>query len=186
MDTQYSGKKSNILLEFDLSSIPKNAKITSAMLVMGSKVKPSVGALKSLAIRRLLRDDWVEGDQGAKTHKPKTGASWIARYYKDSKPVKWEKPGALGEKDSDAEEALFLDRRQDIKELNLNGFDIAYIVDLWNKKRDVKFGLLIRTTNDKINLWRCESNDADTSSTAAIRIAIHYVIPIYSSLLKQR
>ena len=175
IDTQYSGKKANILLGFDLSSIPKEAKITSAVLIMGSKIKPSVGALKSIEIRRLLRDDWVEGTEGDKTHKPKTACSWIARAYSGDVVLKWDKPGALGTKDSDAEDALFLDKQQDIKELNLNGFDIAYIVDIWSKKRDVKFGLLIRTTNDKINLWRCESADAGDETGASLIVT--YTLP---------
>lgn len=54
-------------------------------------------------------------------------------------------------------------------------FDIAYIVDLWSKKRDVQFGLLIRTTNDKINLWRCESADAGAGKGA--QLLVTYTIP---------
>lgn len=175
MDTQYSGKKAHILLQFDLSSIPKGAKITSAILIMGAKIKPEVGAIKGIEIRSLLRDDWTEGTQGDKTHKAKTACSWFARSYAGEKMKAWEKPGALGKSDSDSENALFIEKQQDIKELTLNGFDIAYIVDLWSKKRDVNFGLLLRTTNDKINLWRCESTDAGEGKGAKLILA--YTLP---------
>ncbi len=159
VDTQYSGKKANILLEFDLNEIPKDAKILSAFIVMGPKVKPSVAGPKAIEIRRLLKDDWKEGKQGDKTHRAKKAASWIASSYSVEGPVKWDKPGALGEKDSDAKGMVVVSGNE-VKDLAADGVDILDLVNAWNKDRNVQFGLLIRTTNDKINLLRWASTNA--------------------------
>jgi hypothetical protein len=159
VDTQYSGKKSHILLEFDLNEIPKGAKLASAFLVMGPKVKPSVGGPKAIEIRRLLKDDWKEGKQGAKTHRVKKAASWIASSYSTEGAKKWDKPGALGEQDSDAKGAVVISGAE-IKDLAADGVDVLDLLNAWNKKRDIQFGLLIRTTNDKINYLRWASSNA--------------------------
>jgi len=159
IDTQYSGKKANILLEFDLNEIPKDAKMLSAFIVMGAKVKPSVGGAKAIEIRRLLKDDWKEGKQGDKKHRIKKAASWIASSYSVDGPVKWEKPGALGEKDSDAKGMVVISG-DEINDLAADGVDVLDLVNAWNKDRSIQFGLLIRTTNKTINYLRWASTNA--------------------------
>jgi len=73
--------------------------------------------------------------------------------------VKWDKPGALGEKDSDAKGMVVVSGNE-VKDLAADGVDILDLVNAWNKDRNIQFGLLIRTTNDKINLLRWASTNA--------------------------
>ena len=42
-------------------------------------------------------------------------------------------------------------QESEIKSLEADGLDILDLLTAWNKDRNVQFGLLIRTTNDKIN-----------------------------------
>ena len=148
-DTQYSGEKSHVLLKFDLSDIPKDANITGAILVMGSPVKPTVGSLEVIEIRRLLRDDWVEGTQGHETHVSHTAVSWLAVRYEDEKPIAWSTPGATGEKDSDAKNKIVIDT--DPAMTLAKGAPVTSLVQTWSADRAVAFGVLIRTSNEKIN-----------------------------------
>ena len=149
VDTQYNGKKSHILLAFDLSKIPKDANIDSAMLVLGPPVKPMVGSLDGIEIRRMLRDDWLEGDQGNDTHVDHTFTSWVAVRYDNGNPVEWTGQGAMGEKDSDAKSAIRLNAGE-IDKLE-TGAAVTDLVKAWQASRSGSFGLLVRSTNEKIN-----------------------------------
>jgi hypothetical protein len=159
LDTQSDGDKSHILLEFDLKDIPKGAKIGSAFLVMGARIDPQVGSIKAIEIRRLLKDDWQEGKEGDKTHVARTATSWMARSYSAEGESKWEKPGAVGDTDCDTTAAVTV-QESEIKSLEADGLDILDLLNAWNKDRNVQFGLLIRTTNDKINYLRWNSSNA--------------------------
>ena len=148
-DTQYNGKKSHVLLAFDLGKIPRDANIDSAMLAMGPQVKPGVGSVDGIEIRRMLRDDWIEGDQGNDTHVDHTYTSWAAVRYENGKPVEWDAQGAMGDKDSDAKSAVQLSAAE-VDKLE-TGAPVTDLVKAWQASRAGSFGLLIRSTNQKIN-----------------------------------
>jgi hypothetical protein len=50
-------------------------------------------------------------------------------------------------------------QESEIKSLEADGLDILDLLNAWNKDRNVQFGLLIRTTNDKINYLRWNSSN---------------------------
>lgn len=165
-DTQYNGEKSHILLGFDMGDLTGKA-IERAVLVMGPPVDPKVGTTMGIEIRRLLVSDWVEGEHGDKTHKDKAGVSWHARGYdQDGTPLSWDKPGAMGEADSDAAGAVKLSMAQ-VNEVTDPGVDVTALVKAWQESakaaeaaKKPQFGLLIRTTNDKINYLGWPSKEA--------------------------
>jgi len=165
-DTQYNGEKSHVLLGFDMGDLAGKA-IERAVLVMGPPVDPKVGTTMGIEIRRLLASDWVEGEHGDKTHKDKAGVSWHARAYdQDGMPLSWDKPGAMGEADSDAAGAVKVSMAQ-VNEVTDPGVDVTALVKAWQEAaktaeagKKPQFGLLIRTTNDKINYVGWPSKEA--------------------------
>ena len=174
LDTQYNGEKSHVLIEFDLAALPKNATILTATLAMGARIKPAVGTAVAVEVRRLLRDDWIEGEQGGKTHKEKSGASWIARRYTEDGPVKWQTPGATGAEDSDAKTLIALKGTKQIDELD-TGISVLPHVTAWHAERKTALGWVIRTVNTKINLYRWASSDAPNTQGPTLTIA--YTLP---------
>ncbi len=160
IDTQYNGEKSHILMEFDLSTIPADAVIQKAELVMGTPLSPEVGTIASVEVRRLLRNDWVEGGKDRVAEGVSSGASWTARYYKaNGAAVAWQLPGALGAEDSAAGDAIKLPGTSATGTLE-KGLDVTAHVQAARKAQQKTVGWLLRSTNDQINICRWASREA--------------------------
>lgn len=170
IDTQYNGEKSHALVQFDLAAIPAEATIRKAVLLMGPRIKPGVGTLMELEVRRLLRDDWLEGGKDRKTEGVSMAATWNARFVKeDGTAVAWEMPGAMGATDSDVGTAIRLPGADAVARLD-EGIDVTVHVQTWQKDRTVAPGWMLRSSNQNINYIRWASREAEgaTGPTLAV------------------
>ena len=150
-----SGGRNRGLFKFDLSSIPRNSKITSATLHLGVIQSPDTGAQSSLfTLRRMLRN-WGEGNKDS-TQAPSPGlglpaeineATWNSPFALTTNS--WSAPGAANDFISSASSSAPVDPLSAFPIFN-STTQMVSDAQLWTVNPSTNFGWLLKTESENI------------------------------------